>query len=209
MGGINIANKKDSKDNKPVKKKPNGNKGKPGHGKNSPVIGDNGLMLEPGDNSKYLGVSLQLMNMPKIDMNDSYAVAIRLNEFFQIHSDNDMKPTVAGLGLALNGLDRRRLWEIKTGNYRPYSKLEELPSEVSDLIQKAYKIMENLWGNYMQNGKINPIAGMLLGTNNYGYLNANKIEHILTPNTNADSDINADEIRNKYMLPEDDAEREK
>jgi hypothetical protein len=132
------------------------------NGKNSPVIGDNGLQVEPGDNAKYLNVSLQLMNLPKIDLMDNDAVVDRLNEYFQIHAMNDMKPTVAGMGLALNGMDRRRLWEIKTGNHQPHSKLEELPPDVSDSIKRAYKLMENLWENYMQNGKINPVSGIFL-----------------------------------------------
>ena len=58
--------------------------------------------------------------------------------------------------------------------------------------------MENLWENYMQNGKINPVSGIFLGKNNFGY--QDKTEYVVTPNTNADSDFNADDIRKRYAI---------
>lgn len=174
-------------DNKPVKRKSNG--------KNSPVIGDNGLNVEPGDNTKYLGVSMQLMKLPDIDLHDTKQVEKRLEEYFAIHLENDLKPTVAGMGLALNGMDRRRLWEIKTGNLKGGTTEYDLPTSTLDAIKKAYKIMENLWENYMQNGKINPVSGIFLGKNNFGY--QDKQEMVLTPNTNNEPDYNIDDIKKR------------
>jgi hypothetical protein len=176
--------KKEIEEVKP--KKPKGN------GKNSPVIGDNGLQTEPGDNAKYLAVSMQLYKLPSIDIKDPEQVDARLEEYFKIHFENDLKPTVAGMGMAL-GLDRRRLWEVKTNN----EKAMQLPTLVSDSIKKAYVIMENLWENYMQNGKINPVSGIFLGKNNFGY--QDKQEHIITPTINSDNDYNADDIRQRYL----------
>ena len=175
-------------DNKPVKKK-----GKP-RGGNSPMIGNNGLNLEDGDNSKYLAVSIKLMNLPDIDLKDTKQVIDRLNEYFQIHADNDMKPTVAGMGMAL-GLDRRRLWEIRTD---VADRNQDLPTSTRDSIKKAYKLMENLWENYMQNGKINPVSGIFLGKNNFGY--QDKTEYVVTPNTNSDTDYSTEDIRKRYAI---------
>lgn len=182
-----------------AEKKPTKPKGKP-RGGNSPMIGDNGLNLEPGDNAKYIKNAMQLSMLPKIDLRDSDAVENRIQAFFQIQFENDLKPTVSGLGIAL-GLDRRRLWEIKTGNYGTQKSLEELPTLTKDSIKKAYEMMENLWENYMQNGKINPVSGIFLGKNNFGY--QDKQEHVITPNVNSDNDYNADDIRKRY-LPDSD-----
>ena len=179
-----------NQDNKPVKRKSNG--------KNSPVIGDNGLMVEPGDNAKYIHNAMQLSTLPKIDLRDSDAVENRIQEFFRIQFENDLKPTVSGLGIAL-GLDRRRLWEIKTGNYGTQKSLEELPTLTKDSIKKAYEMMENLWENYMQNGKINPVSGIFLGKNNFGY--QDKQEMVLTPNTNNEPDYNIDDIKKRLSAP--------
>lgn len=168
---------------------------KPRGGKNSPVIGDNGLQVEPGDNTKYLMVSMQLMELPNIDLKDVEQVKARLSQYFRIQADNDLKPTVAGMGLALNGMDRRRLWEIRTD---VPDRNKDLPPETRDTIKKAYKLMENLWENYMQNGKINPVSGIFLGKNNFGY--QDKTEYVVTPNVQNDSDYNKDDIIARYAI---------
>ena len=175
-------------ENKPTKRK---------SGAGNKALTGEALNLDAGDNSKYLAVSIQLMNMSEIDLKDPEQVIDRLNEYFQIHADNDMKPTVAGMGMAL-GLDRRRLWEIKTGNFGTQKSLEELPTSTKDAIKKAYKMMENLWENYMQNGKINPVSGIFLGKNNFGY--QDKTEYVVTPNTNSDSDYSTEDIRKRYAI---------
>lgn len=184
---------------KPVQTKyaPKKKKGKP-RGGNSPVIGDNGLNLEDGDNARYMTVNMALFNMPDIDLNNVEEVRQRLNDFFALYTQADMKPTVAGMALALNGMNRRTLWGIvndaPTGGagYKT-----ALPPEVASSIKKAYKIMENLWETYMNSGKVNPVAGIFLGKNNYGY--QDKTEYVLTPNAQQDSEYSADEIRQRYI----------
>ena len=164
----------------------------------SPMIGDNGLMVEEGDNRKYLGVSMQLFQMDKVDLRNPEQVKSRINEYFKIYAEADMKPTVSGLALAL-GTDRRRLWEIATGNTRGQKGLSTLPIETRDAIKKTYSILETLWENYMQNGKINPVSGIFLGKNNYGY--QDKQDIVITPNA-PEADFNAKDIADRYALPD-------
>jgi hypothetical protein len=137
----------------------------------------------------------KLFNLPPIDLHDPKQVNNRLNEFFTIHAEADMKPTVSGMGMAL-GLDRRRLWEIKTGNYHTSKELSELPTPTTDSIKKAYEYMELLWENYMQNGKINPVSGIFLGKNNFGYVD--RQEFIAAPAGDSGSDYNAEDIKRLY-----------
>jgi hypothetical protein len=169
-------------------------KKKPRGGNN--FLTDAALNVEPGDNTKYVMLGAKLFNLPPIDLHDPKQVNNRLNEFFTIHAEADMKPTVSGMGMAL-GLDRRRLWEIKTGNYHTSKELSELPTPTTDSIKKAYEYMELLWENYMQNGKINPVSGIFLGKNNFGY--QDKQEMVITPNNSNDSDYNAEEIKKRYL----------
>lgn len=174
-------------DKKPVKKKETRGRKK----------GDDGLMLEPGDNAKFMRVNMALYNMNKVDMTDVEAVQRRINEFFMLYTENDMKPTVAGMGMAL-GMSRQQLWAIK--NNQPANGQGwkyDLPPEVSDTIKKAYFLMENMWETYMNSGKVNPVAGIFLGKNNYGY--QDKTEYVLTPNTQSDNDYDADAIRERYI----------
>lgn len=161
-----------------------------------------GANLNEGDNAKILGVNIKLFNMTKVDLHDSDAVTERLSEFFTLYAENDMKPTVAGMGMAL-GLDRRRLWEIKTGNTQGRGDIDTLPREVRDEIKKAYSLMENMWESYMNSGKINPVSGIFLGKNNFGY--QDKQEMVLTPNQQQDSDYNEDDIRKRYLVDSTDS----
>ena len=178
--------KTDELTNEIVKKKPRG----------VPVQQTLAPITEPGDNTKYLALGRELFNLPTIDLKDPQQVIDRLNEFFVIHENYDMKPTVAGMGMAL-GLDRRRLWEIKTGNFGGNGKYSNLPTLTQDSIKKAYEYMEILWENYMQNGKINPVSGIFLGKNNFGY--QDKTEYVVTPNVNTDSDYDANDIKKRYL----------
>ncbi len=181
-----------------IKKKPRGG--------NSPVIGDNGLMLDEGDNNKYTSVSLQLLNLPSIDLHDPEAVQGRLNEYYNLMAEKDMKPTMAGLALAL-GTTRQTLWAIK--NNQPMGgngNLPNMPPAVTDLIKKAYLLMETLWENYMSNGKINPVSGIFLGKNNYGY--QDKTEYVLTPNQQQDNNYDPDSIRQRYLIDSTDSEND-
>ena len=177
--------------------KPKKPKGKP-RGGNSPMIGDNGLTLEAGDNTKYLTVNIALLSMEQIDLHNVEEVEQRLREYFTLYAEHDMKPTVAGMALALNGMRRQQLWAIV--HDRPTGGagyMAALPSEVANAIKKAYVSMENLWEIYMLNGKINPVSGIFLGKNNFGY--QDKTEYVLTPNAQQESDYSTEDIKQRYL----------
>ena len=59
--------------------------------------------------------------------------------------------------------------------------------------------MEELWENYMQTGRINPVSGIFLGKNNFGY--QDKQDVVITPN-NPESDYSAQDIASRYALPD-------
>lgn len=194
-------------------KKETGVKKKEWKDRNSPLIGDNKFKnLEKGDNRTYLTISMELMNLEDIDLTDIYQVKERIGFYFRLHAQYDLKPTVTGLCMALNGIDRRRLWEIKTDVPCRDTKLRNLPREVVDLIKKSNKIMENMWENYMLNNKIQPVAGIFLGKNYYGMKDTTELT--VSPSTN-DDDYSADDIRQRYLEDkrlstiEDDDEKEK
>ena len=126
---------------------------------------------EPGDNTKYINHSLRLADLPKVNLKSVDDVTQRIRNYFVICAEDDMKPSVAGLALAL-GIDRTYLWEIRTG------KAGKDP-EVVDTLKKAMQILDLQMVDYMQNGKINPVAGIFLMKNNFGY--ADKQDITVTP----------------------------
>ena len=149
--------------------------------------------VEPGDNKLFLSVGMKLFGLPSIDLQNSDEVKDRLEEYFNIFAEADLKPTVVGMAMAL-GLDRRRLWEIKND---VANRNQSLPTLTRDYIKKAYNFLENQWEFYMQQGKINPVSGIFLGKNNFGY--QDKQEMVLTPNTNNEPEYSIDDIKQRLL----------
>lgn len=169
---------------------------KNGGGRNSPLIGDNGLQLEPGDNQRFMDINISLFKMRNIDMTDVDQVEQRLADYFELYARHDVKPTVVGMALALNGHDRHWLWSVThDAPIGGRGNREKLPTLVTTCIKRAYNMLENSWETYMQNGKINPVAGIFLGKNNFAY--KDQTEHIVTPNTG--EQINTEEIKQRYI----------
>ena len=157
------------------------------------------LGQDPGDNTRIVQTSMKFFDMPRVDLHDPEAVHERLCEYFRIYGEADLKPTVAGMAMAL-GVDRRRLWAI--ANDQPTGgngyKLH-LPPETTDLVKKAYEMLEMSMEAYANAGKINPVMAIFMLKNHWNY--QDKTEYVLTPNQKQESDYNADEISKRY-LPE-------
>ena len=158
--------------------------------------------LEPGDNTTLIQINATLFAMPEIDMDDPEQVSERLGEYFRLYAEADLKPTVAGMAIALNGMSTNQLRCIvvnrATGGvgYKP-----AIAKPVAVLIKKAYATLENLWESYMVSGKINPVSGIFLGKNNYGY--QDKTEHVVTANAANESDFSVDDIKARYLDAEE------
>lgn len=97
------------KETKPKKK------GKPRGGNNWLKPENIAPGLEAGDNTKFLSVNMALMNMPDIDMENPLEVQQRLSDYFALYAQYDMKPTVVGMAIALNGHNRQWLYAIIGG----------------------------------------------------------------------------------------------
>ena len=162
------------------------------------------LDLKPGDNNRFAQKNLELFRLPKVDLMNNDAVLSRIDEYFAIMAKYDSKPTVTGLAMAL-GVDRRRLWEIKTGNFGNVTgKYTKLPEEVVETIRRTYDYLEIMWEDYMLNGKINPVSGIFLGKNNFGY--QDKTEYVLTPNSQKE-EFDAESIRKRYLIEAADSDQ--
>lgn len=150
--------------------------------------------VEPGDNSKYIRHALANLSMPPIDISDPVQVEERINWYFTHCFESDMKPTVSGFCNSL-GITRQTLMTWKQGRFREDTH--------QAMILRAYRIMEELWENYMLNGKVNPVSGIFLGKNQFeGY--SDRQELVLTPNHGQVEEVDVAAIEAKYAeLPED------
>lgn len=144
-------------------------------------------LAEPGDNTNFLAHALAIRNMPAIDTSDPVQVKQRIDDYFVLCVQHDIKPSVKGFLNALR-VAKSTLWEWRQGNYRAGTHQQ--------IICEAYDVLEALWEDYMMNGKINPVSGIFLGKNNFGY--QDKQEYVLTPNQQQITPEDVKLIASKY-----------
>lgn len=165
-------------------------------GGNSPVIGNNGLMVEPGDNTNIVSVNFSIMRLPNIDMHDPQAVADRIDEVVGIYASNDLKPTISGIAMGLNGMSRQTFRAIGTDASTGSDGYKSaLPKEVTAVIKRAYLTMELLWESYFTSGKFNPVTGIFLGKNNFGYRDQQDL--VVAPQQNVE-EYSKEDIEARY-----------
>ena len=126
------------------------------------------IHTEDGDNAKFMQHGIKLNNFDKVELSSPIAVRQRINDYFDVCIEDDYKPSIIGLAIAL-GVSRKYLWDIRQGNTNK-------SQEVVNTIKKACDIIELQMTDYMQNGKINPVAGIFLMNNNFGYADKQEIE---------------------------------
>lgn len=147
---------------------------------------DRTVQAEPGDNTKYINHNMMLYQLDPISFESAEEVINRTAEYFSICSQNDMKPSVAGYALAL-GVSRKVLWEYVSGRIVK-------PLEVRNALKRAYDFLNAQMEDYMQNGKIQTIAGIFLMKNSFGYTDKTEIEVA----AKQDADSSPDELAAKY-----------
>lgn len=128
-------------------------------------------IVEEGDNARYLTHMVSLKAQPGIDLNNPEAVQKRIEWYFQKCIEDDMKPGIEALALALH-VNRKTL-------YSWAHDMTRRNSAQSDAVKDAYQLISAMMEAYMQNGKINPVAGIFLMANNMGY--QQKVTHEVEP----------------------------
>jgi hypothetical protein len=146
------------------------------------------------DASDFMKVNLGLFDFPECDFRKSSLEEVenQVKRYFAYYAQTDHRPTVAGLAFVLN-MDRKRLWEIVNN----CDNVKATP-EKKDLIKKAYRLLEMNMETALSERKIDPVSGIFLSKNNFGYVD--KVEHVITPNQQEELDV--EEIKKRYELPE-------
>lgn len=153
--------------------------------------------VEPGDNAKYISFAMASFNAPPVDMDKPEEVQDRINWYLGRCAECDMKPGIVGLANAL-GVSRKTLWTWKAGTIG-----KTINSASLDLIKKAYNFIEEMWEDYMLNGKAAPPNLIFLGKNHYGYTDTTEV--VVTPN-NPLQNLDEEAARKRIIdaLPEPD-----
>ena len=105
--------------------------------------------LLPGDRGRYLRHALASWDLPVIDISDEKQVEERIIWYFNHCVEDDIKPTVSGMCNAL-GIERKTFYQWQVGECRERSH--------TPIIKKARAILEEMWEDWMVDGKINPVV---------------------------------------------------
>lgn len=118
--------------------------------------------------------------------------------YFSYCADNDRRPQIVGLCNWL-GITRETLSTWKNGDVRSTTH--------TDIIKKAYTVMEEMWVDYMQNGKISPPTAIFLAKNFFGYRDVADV--VVTPN-NPLQGLDDEQARRRIMdsIPPEDGDAE-
>lgn len=148
--------------------------------------------IRTDDEMIIFNTSLKIARLPDVDIFNYDQLNDRLDEYFSIISESKLKPTVSGLAMAV-GIDRQILYSIVHDN----SYYKDLPMKCRKLLKKAYDFLEVNWENNFQSGKINPVTGIFLGKNHYGY--QDKVEQVISTDDGSSKDETIGTIQKRYL----------
>lgn len=149
---------------------------------------DKSVMMEAGEMSKFIKHSLWSYYAEPINLNDPKQVEKRIGEYFNHCMEDDMKPTVMGICNSL-GISRATFHEWCTGGRRG--------GEYVDIIKKAKDFLEEMMESYMVNGKVNPVTGIFLLKNNFGYRDQQEV--VLKPTMELGDQTSPEDLQKKYL----------
>ena len=151
---------------------------------------DRDVQEQPGDNIKYTAHNLVLLSWKRPDMSDTDAVQQRVYDYFNLCAQNDMRPSVEGLSLAFN-TDRKTMWRWVNGADSKY-----MSDDTRHVLKMAYSLLNAQMADYMQNNRVNAVAGIFLMKNHFGY--EDKTEVIVQPGP-YDALPDADKLAQEYI----------
>jgi len=160
------------------------------------LTADGGGRMKPGENARFVRHALASWNLPPIDISDPEQVQKRLGDYFTYCAENDRRPQIVGMCNWL-GINRQTLNEWKNGDVRSATH--------GDIVKKAYEIMEEMWTDYMQYGKISPPTAIFLAKNWFNYKDVADV--VVTPN-NPMSGLDTETARKRLIegVPQEDDE---
>ena len=113
--------------------------------------------------------------------NDPDKVRDRISWYFERCAEYQVRPTVAGLALALN-VSRQTIWQW-----------EQRGGALGDIVGQAKRLLNALLEDWSVTGKINPVAAVWLQKNHFGYRDTVQIEAVQT-NNRLQADMTPEEI---------------
>lgn len=150
--------------------------------------------LEAGEMATQIRQALQLKQLPEIDTTDADQVRERIDQYFEFCIQNDCRPHVEGLALAV-GVTRQTLW-----NWRNSGKKR------GQIVDQAVQLICSLTESWGITGKLNPACFCFVMKNHFGWKDNITVEAV--PANYHDVELSPEEIEMKIAedIPEDTAD---
>lgn len=144
-----------------------------------------------GSNAMAIAMSRELLSWYKIDLLNAEEVRTRIDEYFALMEKYDSKPLVSALATAL-GMGRQKLQNIARG----LDTTNTVSRESKEAIAEAYGLLEDNWEFSFVNGTINPVTGIFMAKNNFGYRDQQDV--VVAPRF-AQEEQSQEELEKKYL----------
>lgn len=131
------------------------------------------IAIPAAEKKNIMQHNLTLYKMNRIDCNDIVQLSNRIDYYLSLCAKNEIFPSVSGFAFAI-GIDRRLLWYWLNN---PGNCAVKKP-ECYDMIKRTYEMINTQYEDMLNSGKINPVSGIFLMKNNFGY--KDQTDHILT-----------------------------
>ena len=173
--------------NEPVKKRRGGNNGS--NGKNSPVIGNNGVNITKDENAVLCQYALDIFKSPKVNLDNPEEVEQAISNYFNSCLERGLRPGNLGL-YAVLGLSKQDVSNAIHGRSK------KLSSPVIDLIKKAKEALATYREMLGATGKLNPVTLIFWQKNYDGLEDKQTVE--VAPKTNVEPSKSLDDIAKDY-----------
>lgn len=125
---------------------------------------------------------------PKVQNDEE--LAERFNDYFIRCAERGQIPTVEEMCMS-TGYATSTIWDWEHGRRQGFS------NSTAEIIKKAKDVLKTFDAKLVISGKLNFLAYCFRAKNYYGMVD--KTEYVVTPNTQTDSDYNADDIKKRYL----------
>lgn len=160
-----------------------------GNGKNSPVIGDNGVSITRDENAVLVQQALNVFTAPSVDLDNPDAVQQAINNYFNSCLESGTRPGNMGM-YAVLGLTRQDV------NNAIHGRSKRLSPAVIDIIKKGINAMATYREALASSGKLNPVTAIFWQKNFDGLEDKQTVE--VAPKTNVEPSKSIEDIEKDY-----------
>jgi len=147
--------------------------------------------LTKDEAKQYLKFAMKIKGLSKIDLNDVVKVKERTKEFFDLCDSVGVRPTRAGYALALGCTTTKIDWIMNNKSM--------VDTKTAEIVKEAMQVLEMVWETCMVEGKINPVSGIFIAKNQFGYVDSKEV--IVAPKED-NKTLDEEEFQKKYLEAE-------